>query len=171
MDGSVEALLDVLETYDCHDQCRLDLVHYGVGDVTETDVKLAETFAAHIYGFNVKISEDLKISCKKLGVEFRLSNVIYRIIEAMKGDISARLPTKAEEEVSDSKPMLFSVWRLMNCHFCQVLGEASVLALFKVTEGKKKQVVVAGSRCTKGILKRDAFFKVVRGQDVIFDGE
>jgi translation initiation factor IF-2 len=99
VDGSVEALLDVLETYDCHSQCRLDLVHYGVGDVSENDVKLAETFSAIIYGFNVKISEEFKTKCKKLGVEFRMSNVIYRIIEGIKADISSRLPTKAEEEV------------------------------------------------------------------------
>ncbi|XP_021963798.1 translation initiation factor IF-2, mitochondrial [Folsomia candida] len=150
VDGSIEALLDVLETYDCHDQCRLDLVHYGVGDLTETDIKLAETFQAHIYGFNVKISEQLKNECKKLGIEFRLSNVIYRIIESMKGDIGSRLPTKPVEEI---------------------LGEATVLALFKVSEGKKKAVMVAGSRCTKGVLKRNALYRVQRGEDVIFDGK
>ena len=44
VDGSVESFLDVLDTYDCENQCRLDVVHYGVGDVNETDVKLAEAF-------------------------------------------------------------------------------------------------------------------------------
>lgn len=44
VDGSVESFLDVLDAYDCQSQCRLDVVHYGVGDVNETDVNLAETF-------------------------------------------------------------------------------------------------------------------------------
>ncbi len=46
-----------------------------------------------------------------------------------------------------------------------------MLALFKVTEGKKKSVVVAGSRVTKGLFKKDAFYRVIRGENVIFDGE
>jgi translation initiation factor IF-2 len=119
-----------------------------VGDLTESDIKLAEAFNAYIYGFNVKISDEFKAQCKKLGLEFRLSNVIYRLVESMKSDISQRLPPKAEEEL---------------------LGEASVLALFKVTEGKKK-VEVAGSRCTKGLLKRDASFRIKRDEDYIFEG-
>jgi translation initiation factor IF-2 len=44
VDGSVEAILDILETYDGNTACKLDLVHYGVGNVSETDVELADTF-------------------------------------------------------------------------------------------------------------------------------
>ena len=44
VDGSVEAILDVLETYDGSAACKLDLVHYGVGAVTESDVELADAF-------------------------------------------------------------------------------------------------------------------------------
>lgn len=42
--GSVEAILDVLETYDGDSACKLDLVHYGIGNVSETDVELADAF-------------------------------------------------------------------------------------------------------------------------------
>jgi len=45
--GSVEAILDVLETYDCDAACKLNLVHYGVGNVSETDVELADAFKGH----------------------------------------------------------------------------------------------------------------------------
>jgi Translation initiation factor 2 (IF-2; GTPase) len=61
--GSVEAILDVLETYDGDATCKLNLVHYGVGNVSETDVELADAFKgqyksllqikiiqAHMYG-------------------------------------------------------------------------------------------------------------------------
>jgi hypothetical protein len=44
VDGSVEAILDVLDTYDGNAACKLDLVHYGVGNVSETDVEFADTF-------------------------------------------------------------------------------------------------------------------------------
>lgn len=43
MIGSVEAILDVLETYDS-DQCKLDIIHYGVGNVSVTDIEYASTF-------------------------------------------------------------------------------------------------------------------------------
>lgn len=44
MDGSVETLLDILDTYDAQQQCLLDLVHFGIGDVSENDVNMAEMF-------------------------------------------------------------------------------------------------------------------------------
>lgn len=42
--GSVEAILDVVSTYKSHEACRLDVIHSGVGSVTESDIDLAETF-------------------------------------------------------------------------------------------------------------------------------
>uniref|UniRef100_A0A672K205 Translation initiation factor IF-2, mitochondrial-like n=1 Tax=Sinocyclocheilus grahami TaxID=75366 RepID=A0A672K205_SINGR len=45
VDGSVETILNVLESYDADDQCELDVVHFGVGDISERDINLAETFS------------------------------------------------------------------------------------------------------------------------------
>lgn len=44
VDGSVEAILNILDSYDAQHQCQLDVVHFGVGDVSENDVNMAETF-------------------------------------------------------------------------------------------------------------------------------
>lgn len=44
VDGSVEAILNILESYDAQHQCQLDIVHFGVGDISENDVNMAETF-------------------------------------------------------------------------------------------------------------------------------
>lgn len=96
----------------------------------------------------MNISESLQAKCKSTGIEFRLSNIIYRLVEAMKQDIGKKLPPKDQEEI---------------------LGEANVLAHFKITEGKKK-ISVAGSRCTKGLLKRDAIFRLQRGDEILFEG-
>ncbi|CAG7786026.1 unnamed protein product [Allacma fusca] len=150
VDGSVESLLDVIESYDCQNQCRVEVVHYGVGEVTEYDVKLAESFKAHIYGFNVSMPEKLESQCIRAGVEFRKSKIIYRLVEALKKDIESLLPSIPIEES---------------------LGVANVLQVFMVTEGKRK-IPVAGSRCVKGTLRKDGKFKLVRGEEneVLYDG-
>lgn len=44
VDGSVEAILNVLDSYDADDECKLDVIHFGMGDISETDLSLAETF-------------------------------------------------------------------------------------------------------------------------------
>lgn len=44
VDGSLEAILNILDTYDAEHQCRLDVVHFGIGDVSENDLNMAETF-------------------------------------------------------------------------------------------------------------------------------
>ena len=45
VDGSVEAILNILDSYDAQQQCELEVVHFGIGDVSENDVNMAETFA------------------------------------------------------------------------------------------------------------------------------
>lgn len=45
VDGSVETILNILESYDADEQCQMDVVHFGVGDVSENDLTLAETFS------------------------------------------------------------------------------------------------------------------------------
>jgi len=44
VDGSVEAILNILDSYDADDECKLDVIHFGMGDISETDLSLAEAF-------------------------------------------------------------------------------------------------------------------------------
>ncbi|XP_069672304.1 translation initiation factor IF-2, mitochondrial isoform X2 [Periplaneta americana] len=148
VDGSVEAILDVLETYNCNTECKLNLVHYGVGNVSETDVELADAFKAIIYCFNVEVPDKVKEIAKISKISIRPHKVIYKLIDDLKKEISSQLPPKDVEEV---------------------LGEANVLQDFEITEGKKK-VHVAGCRCTKGILRKSGKYRLQRGQEIIFDG-
>ena len=141
--GSVEAILDVLDTYTSNEQCRLDVVHYGVGQVTDGDIELAKSFNAIIYAFSV----DSPVKAPK-EVTIRSYDIIYRLIDDLKEELSSKLPQKEVEEV---------------------LGEATVLQNFFITEGKK-EVPVAGCRCIKGVLKRAQKFKLLRDDDIIYEG-
>ncbi|XP_035449865.2 translation initiation factor IF-2, mitochondrial isoform X3 [Spodoptera frugiperda] len=149
VDGSVEAILDILETYDEHDRVKLDLVHFGVGPVTPNDLETAEVFKAVIYAFNVDCPPALSVEAKKKKIPIKLHNIIYRLVDDVKEEISARIPKRLEEEF---------------------VGEANVLQQFVVTENKKK-VPVAGCRCVKGSLAKNALYRVVRGQEVVFEGK
>lgn len=141
--GSVEAILDVLDTYDSNDKCRMSIVHYGVGEITEGDIELAKVFNAIIYAFSIHVPPK-----RPPGVIIREYNVIYRLIENVTQEINARLP---EVDVED------------------VTGQANVLQIFQIND-KRKKLAVMGCRCTKGLLKKSHRFKLIRDDTVLYDG-
>lgn len=49
VDGSVEAILNILDSYDVNEQCNLQVIHFGVGDISENDIVSAETFSGKIF--------------------------------------------------------------------------------------------------------------------------
>lgn len=140
----MEAILDVLETYDSNDKCKLDIIHYGVGDVNEGDLELAKAFKAIVYAFSVNTPDKVP-----KGVQVKSFDIIYRLVDDLKLEITSRLPELEVEEI---------------------LGEANVLQIFEITEGKK-EVTVLGCRCVKGVLKKAARYKLMRQGEVIYDGK
>ncbi|XP_045537975.1 translation initiation factor IF-2, mitochondrial [Papilio machaon] len=149
VDGSVEAILDILETYDEHDRVRLDLVHYGVGHVTPNDIEIAKAFNAVIYAFNVECPTTVAAEARRCAVTVISHNVIYRLVDDIKQQISSRIPKRQEEEI---------------------IGEASVLQQFVVSEGKRR-VPVAGCRCVRGTLARHALYRIIRNGQVLYEGK
>ncbi|NXY20020.1 IF2M factor, partial [Atrichornis clamosus] len=148
VDGSVEAILNILDSYDCEDECKLDIVYFGMGDISENDLSLAEAFNGVIFGFSVKANESIKKLADKKGIKIKLHNIIYKLIEDLKDELSSRLPPAVVETT---------------------IGEASVLDTFSVTVGKNK-IPVAGCRVHKGLLDRKMKFKLIRNRDVIWKG-
>lgn len=148
VDGSVEAVLNILDGYDAQQQCELELLHFGIGDVSENDVNMAEMFSGSIYGFNVTASKPIQQLAARRGVPLRLHNVIYKLVDELKDELSAKLPPLLTESVH---------------------GEATVLAMFEVTMGKKT-VPVAGCRVQKGQLDRRHRFRLIQGRDVAWEG-
>ncbi|XP_056891919.1 translation initiation factor IF-2, mitochondrial isoform X2 [Takifugu flavidus] len=148
VDGSVEAFLNILDSYDAQEQCQLEVLHFGIGAISENDVNMAEIFSGSIYGFNVEASKAVQQLAAKHGVPLHLHAVIYKLIDELKNELSAKLPPLTSENV---------------------LGEATVLATFDITVGKKK-VPVAGCRVQKGQLDRRLKFRLVREQDAVWEG-
>lgn len=142
--GSVEAILDVLDTYHFNERCRMSVVHYGVGEVTEGDMELARGFNAIIYAFSIRLPAK-----RPSDVVIRRFNIIYRLIEDLQAELNARMPDRDAEDVT---------------------GEAIVQQVFHINE-KNKKVAVLGCKCTKGVLKKSHRYKLLRGDEVIFDGK
>ncbi|XP_023189838.1 translation initiation factor IF-2, mitochondrial isoform X2 [Xiphophorus maculatus] len=148
VDGSVETLLNVLDGYDAQDECRLDVIHFGVGDVSENDVNMAAAFGGSVYGFNVAASRGVTQLAAQRGVALRLHRVIYQLVEQLRHELSSKLPPQRRRST---------------------VGEATVLAVFDVSVGKKK-VLVAGCRVQKGQLDRRLKFRLIRGRDTVWEG-
>ncbi|GFN85677.1 translation initiation factor if-2, partial [Plakobranchus ocellatus] len=147
-DGSVDAILDVFDTYHSK-KCQLDIIHYGVGNVTESDVEIAATFEGEIFAFNVDLAQKAAALAKEKGVPVRRHNVIYRLFEQLVDRLNHKLP-KIEEEV--------------------VVGEAKVLQVFQITLPNKKKSSVAGCRCVHGSMSKKLGVKVVRDNETIYTG-
>ncbi|CAG0923027.1 unnamed protein product, partial [Notodromas monacha] len=147
VDGSVEALLDVIGTYHSP-MCLLDVVHYGVGPVSAKDIEYAEAFDGLVYSFNVPVPPDVATKAKNSAVPIKKYNIIYRLIDDLKAEINSRLPPAKMPEI---------------------VGTADVLQEFLISDGRKK-LPVAGCRCVQGSLKKKLSFRVRRNEEVIYDG-
>ncbi|KAI4477729.1 hypothetical protein M0804_012557 [Polistes exclamans] len=147
--GSAEAILDVIGTYTADEMCRLNVVHYGVGSVSENDLELASTFDAIIYLFNISISSVMQKTAIANNIIVRPCNIIYKLIDDIKNEINSKLPLKDSEEI---------------------IGEAQFLKQFDV-KIEKKRVSIAGCQCTKGILKKNELYHVKRGDNIVYTGK
>lgn len=119
MAGSVEALLDIFDTYTYDTICHLNIVHYGIGSITQSDIELADTFKGNIlkeyhkyrnhfilfiflaiiYGFNVNTTKQIKDEANKRGISLRFYNIVYKLIDNIKEEIYNVLPEVDVEEI------------------------------------------------------------------------
>lgn len=142
--GSLEALRESLAKID-QEEVRINIVHDGVGGISETDVMLAAASNAIIVGFNVRPDPKAREMAEKERVDMRLYDVIYRLIE----DIEAA-----------RKGMLAPVITEVD------VGRAKVIALFKIS----RVGTVAGCMVEEGEVRKGARVRVVREGVVIHTG-
>src|SRR5689334_3273769 len=143
VDGSVEAAVSELQKIQ-HPEVRVNVIHTGLGGISENDVMLATASNAMIVGFNVRPNAEARALAEREGVEIRTYNVIYRLTEDIEQALVGMLKPVTTEET---------------------LGEAEVRALFRVS----RLGTIAGSYVTTGVVRRNAKVRVVRDGTVIYD--
>ena len=142
--GSEEAIKQSLAKIDSHD-VKVDVIRSGVGTITESDIVLANASNAIVIGFNVRPSSKTVSLAKEYGVDIRLHNIIYKIVEELEDAIIGMLDPEYEEKV---------------------LGSAEVRQLFKFS----KVGTIAGSYVTDGVIKNGDKVRLIRDGIVIYDG-
>jgi translation initiation factor IF-2 len=143
--GSLEAINAALLDLG-NEEVKVSIVSSGVGAITETDVNLAITSGAVIFGFNVRADVTARKLIEDEGVDLRYYKVIYDIIDDVKAALSGMLSPEVREEI---------------------MGIATVKDVFR----SKKFGLIAGCIVAEGVISRNKRIRVLRDNVVIFEGE
>lgn len=142
--GSIEALTQSLEKLDT-DEVKINVIHGGVGGITESDIMLASASNAIVIGFNVRPNLNAIEVAKSERVDIRTYRVIYEAIEDIESAVKGmHEPTIVEE----------------------VTGRAEVRDIFKIPGG-----VVAGIYVVNGKIQRNGKIRLLRDDIVMFEGD
>ncbi|MFX3618501.1 MAG: translation initiation factor IF-2 [Sporolactobacillus sp.] len=142
--GSVEALSGSLRKIDV-DGVKINIIHEGVGGISESDIILASASNAIIIGFNVRPDNHAKQVAEQEKVDIRLYRVIYDAIDEMEAAMKGMLDPEFKEKV---------------------IGQLDVRTTFKVS----KIGTIAGCYVTDGRIARDAGIRLVRNGVVVYEG-
>jgi len=143
--GSVEAIVASLEKLGT-DEVSAQILHQGVGGITESDVTLATASKAVIIGFNVRANKQAADLATREGIEIRYYNIIYDLVDDVKNAMSGLLAPERRETF---------------------IGYAEILEVFNISKVGK----VAGCRVTEGIVERGAGVRLLRDDVVIHEGK
>lgn len=145
VDGSVEALSDQLQRLST-EEINVNILHKGVGQITESDVNLATASDAIIIGFNVRAGANAKELADREEIEIRTYSVIYAAIEEVKEAMEGMLSPEIKE---------------------QVIGNVEIREVFKIS----KVGSIAGCMVLTGKVTRSSKIRLLRDGIVKFDGE
>ncbi|QIG90185.1 translation initiation factor IF-2 [Chryseobacterium sp. POL2] len=145
VDGSVEALSDQLQRLSTA-EIQVNILHKGVGQITESDVLLAAASDAIVIGFNVRASVNAKDIADKEEVEIRTYSIIYAAIDEVKEAMEGMLSPEIKE---------------------QVIGNVEIREVFKIS----KVGTIAGCMVLTGKVTRNSKVRLLRDGIVKFDGE
>mgnify|MGYP001338604295 CR=1 FL=1 len=145
VDGSIDALSENIVKLN-NDEVEIKVIHSAVGMVTESDVLLAEASDAVIIGFNVQVSSNAKLQASQAGVDIRIYNVIYNVVDDIKLALEGLLePDKIEN----------------------IIGKAIVQQQFKIPN----LGFIAGSKVTEGIIQRNVGARLYRDEELFIEGK
>ena len=145
VDGSVEALTDSFQKLST-DEIQVNIIHKGVGAITESDVLLASASDAIIIGFNVRPMGNARILADKEEIDIRTYSIIYDAINDLKDAMEGMLSPEIKEEIT---------------------GNAEIRETFKIS----KIGTIAGCMVTSGRIFRNSQIRLIRDGVVVFTGE
>jgi translation initiation factor IF-2 len=143
--GSIEAIVKALTDVST-DQVKVNVIHTGVGGITENDVNLASASEAIIIGFNVRPAGQAAATAKKQNVDMRMYKIIYEAVDEVKAALAGLLAPKLVDKE---------------------LGKAEVRQTFAIP----KIGTIAGCYVTDGKLVRNAKVRLVRDSVMIWEGK
>ncbi len=143
--GSHEGLSHALAKLST-DEVKVNIVHAGVGGITESDINLALASKAVVIGFNTRADTAARKLAEASGVDIRYYNVIYEAVDEVKAALSGMLAPEKKENV---------------------LGVVEIRQIFKISSVG----TVAGCYVTEGLVRRNARVRLLRDNVVIYDGE
>lgn len=141
--GSEEAVKNSLLKLDV-EGIKINVIRSGIGAISESDISLAAASNAIIIGFNIRPDHKITEVAKDKGIDIRLYDIIYKVVEEMEAALRGKLEPEYEEIV---------------------LGEAEVRKIFKFS----KVGTIAGSYVTSGVIKRNSKARVIRDGVVVID--
>jgi translation initiation factor IF-2 len=140
--GSTEAIVSELGKIQ-HAEVRVNVIHQGVGGITDNDVMLASASGGMVIGFNVRPNAETRALAEREGVEIRTYNVIYKLTEDIEQALVGMLSAVTTEET---------------------IGEAQVRETFRAS----RIGTIAGCMVTNGVIRRGAQVRIVRDGTVIY---
>jgi translation initiation factor IF-2 len=143
--GSAEALRDTLSQLPT-DKVKLSVIHAAVGAITESDVQLAAASAAIVVGFHVRPDPTARVAAESQGVDVRLYQVIYEVIDEIRAAMVGLLPPTVTE---------------------MVVGQAEVRKTFTIP----RIGTIAGSYVTDGAMRRNLGCRLIRDGVQVYQGK
>ena len=143
--GSLDALQEAIKKIKIeNEEIKTDIIHAGVGNITETDVMLASASKAIIIGFNIRPDTNIQKIAKSEKIEIRLYKIIYDLIDEIKSALKGYLKPKIEE---------------------YICGQAEVREIFKIP----KIGTIAGSYVLNGKISKNDDVRVIRDGKLIYE--
>ncbi|MCH1402638.1 MAG: translation initiation factor IF-2, partial [Schleiferiaceae bacterium] len=145
VDGSVEALSDSLQKLTT-EEIQVNIIHKGVGQISESDILLATASEAIVVGFQVRPSAQARKLAEKEEVEIRMYSIIYDAINEVKDAMEGMLSAEIKEEI---------------------MGTAEIRETFKIS----KVGTIAGCMVTDGVIERNHDVRIIRDGVVVYTGK
>jgi len=143
--GSLEAIKNSLKNISTK-EVKINVIHEGVGDISESDINMAVASSALVIGFRVKADTDVMNLAKRENIKISIYDIIYQLID----DLSAALSGLLEPEIVETE-----------------IGRMEVLAVFKVKRDEK----IIGGKVTTGKIENNAGVRINRSKDTIGEGK